>query len=146
MGAWAICCIRRSYRKANRSVVTYFTGLIHRAHADLVGLRPPPKAHKLGRASDGVKVVDDVIEPVRLLYLAQTEGGADLHAHVEDDAGAAEAAEGGEEEVWVMISGASHLGSVCLEQTHGLDVGREHAVVDARAVGSCGEHTGEGLL
>jgi len=90
--------------------------------------------------------VDDVIELVRLLLFPQTERGADLHADVEDDAGAAQAAERGEEQVGLVIPGASDLGSVCQQQTDGLDVGREDAVVDARAVRSCGQHTGEGLL
>jgi len=99
-----------------------FTGLIHRAHTDLIGLRPPPKAHKLGGTNDSVKVVDDVIELVRLLYLSQTERGAHLHAYVEDDAGAAQTAEGGEEQVWFVITGAGDLGSIGQQQTDALDV------------------------
>lgn len=129
-----------------RMRMAHFTGLIHRAHTDLVSLRPPPKAHKLCRAGESVKVVDDVIELVRLLHFPQTERRADLHAHVEDDAGAAQAAERGEEQVWLLIPGTSDLRTVGQQQTDGLHVGRENAVVDARPVGSRGEHTGEGLL
>lgn len=121
-------------------------GLIHRTHTDVVGLREPPKAHKLCRAGDSVKVVDDVIEFVCLLHFSQLERRADRHAHVENDAGAAQAAERGEEEVWLVVSGASDLGSVGQEQTDGLHVSREDSVIDARPVRSGSEHAGESLL
>lgn len=40
----------------------YFVGLVHAAHADVVRLRPPPETDKLGRGSDVVQVINDVIE------------------------------------------------------------------------------------
>lgn len=127
-------------------MIPYFMGLIHRTHADLLALGPPPESHKLGRVSDMVKVVEDIIEFVCFLYFAQTERRGDCHAYVEDDAGASEAAERGKEEVRLVISGAGDLGSIGQEQTHGLHMGRQNPVVDARPVRSCGQHTGEGLL
>lgn len=45
-----------------------------------------------------------------------------------------------------MIPGASDLCAIGGEQAHGLDVRGKDAVMDARPVGSCGHHAGEGLL
>jgi len=149
MWALGLCCMQLEDRigmKQRSMMISYFMGLIHRTHADLLALRPPPESHKLGRVGDMVKVVDDVIELVCLLYFAQTERRGDCHAYVEDDAGAAKAAKGGKEEVWLVISGAGDLGSIGQEQMHGLHMGGENPVVDARPVGGCGQHTGEGLL
>jgi hypothetical protein len=75
-------------------------------------LRPPPEAYKLGRDSDIVQLIDDVIEFEGFLYFSQAESWADFHPDVKNNAGAAQATERGVEQVWLMISGASDLCSI----------------------------------
>jgi hypothetical protein len=124
----------------------YLLRLVHRAYSDGVCLRPPPEAHELGRGSDIVQLVDDVIEFEGFLYFSQAESCADLHSDVKNDAGAAQATERGVEQVWLVIAGARDLCSISLEQAHSLHVRRKNSVMDARAVGGCGYHTGERLF
>ena len=100
----------------------------------------------LGRVGEAVEVLDDAVKGDRLLCLLEAEGGADLELDLEDEAGAAESAEGGEEEVRVLETRAADAGAVCEEEDEGEHVGGDDLEVHTGAVGGGGDDTGQGLV
>lgn len=63
-------------------------------------------------ARDGVEVVCNVVKGNGLLGLLQTERGADLQLNLQNETGAAEAAQGRNEELGVILPRTADFGAI----------------------------------
>ena len=135
------------YGKARcRRRETHLERFVEGADADDVGLGEPPEADKVVDAGEVADVADKVVEGAALLVLEEAERGLDVEGDVEDEAGAADAADGGHEEVVALLAGAADAGAVCEEEGEGADVHGEHGLVEAGAMGGGRDDTAEGLV
>lgn len=129
-----------------RACRTYLLCPIHGTNADDVCLREPPVAQVLRGVNHGVHAAEGVVKGERLLGLLEPERGLYVEGDLEHDAGAAEAAKGGHEEVRALIARTADARAICEKEDEGEDVHGKDGEVDAGAVGSGGHYACEGLV
>lgn len=125
---------------------THLERFVEGADADDVCLGEPPEADEVVDAGEVADVADKVIEGAALLALLETERVLDVEGDVEDEAGTADAADGGHEEVGALLAGTADAGAVREEEGEGADVHGEHGLVEAGAMGGGRDDTAEGLV
>lgn len=114
-----------------KRAMTYLTRPVRDAQPDLVCLREPPHADVLARGRELVQTLDGLVQANGLANFLEVERGLDLQGDRDQEAGAAETAQGGHEEVGVLSSGTSNDRSVRQEQSEGEHMRGNHSVVDA---------------
>ena len=90
-------CAPRGY------AIAYLVSSVRGAHTDNIGLGKPPQPYMFRGVHDGVHVLHNVVEGEGLLGLHEAEGRADFQLNLQDQPGAAEATQGGREEVRTIL-------------------------------------------
>lgn len=94
----------------------------------------------------GVDISDALVKRDGELGFPETEGGFYLQCDSEDETGTAETANGRDEEVVSVVTGARDAGTVCEQEGESDDMGGNDAVMEAGSVGRGGDDAAECLV
>ena len=106
----------------------------------------PVELDVVGAGHEPVEVIEDLVDPHRLLDGVQPEGPHGLDRHRGDDAERTDSHPSGLEDVWVLVGGGHHDRPVAGDQAQPHDPARDVPEVPPRAVGGRGGGSGDRLV